>query len=158
MVQDRLKKNKHNRERYKKDPIYREKSRMVSRKWYYENKDNPEFKQKQREKSESYREKAKPQIRWGNLRARYGLTVEQYNEMLQSQNGVCAICGGINPEGRNLCVDHNHITGKFRGLLCTTCNVALGGFKADSGDGIDILLSAISYLKNNDVCEESNGE
>lgn len=55
----------------------------------------------------------------------YGITINQYNEMLENQNGVCKICSGINKSGRALVVDHNHKTGEVRALLCTGCNVKL---------------------------------
>lgn len=71
----------------------------------------------------------------------YGLTLEQYNDMLVNQVGVCAICKE-KPADRRLSVDHNHKTGKVRGLLCRNCNTALGGFK----DSVLILKSAIEYL------------
>jgi len=67
---------------------------------------------------EIYRRKA--------LRENYGLTVQQYEEMLKSQNGLCACCGQPPPTGRRLCVDHDHKTGKIRGLLCDGCNVTTG--------------------------------
>lgn len=82
-----------------------------------------------------------------NLRYEYGLTVEQYDAMLASQNGVCAICKKRETftrsgKKRRLCVDHCHDTGLNRGLLCGKCNVALGYFT----DSIPMLESAISYL------------
>lgn len=78
------------------------------------------------------------------------ITLEEYNTLLKKQNGVCAICG--NPEyvtmadgkPRNLAVDHNHETGKIRGLLCTNCNKGLGHFK----DNIEKLKIAINYLES----------
>jgi hypothetical protein len=77
----------------------------------------------------------------------YGLTIENYKTMLDSQGHVCAICGkaadGMGAKLRNLCVDHCHITGKIRGLLCTKCNSGLGHFK----DNIQYLENAIIYLK-----------
>lgn len=55
----------------------------------------------------------------------YGITVQDYDRMLTRQRGVCAIC--LKPEkNRMLAVDHDHDTGRVRGLLCTTCNNALG--------------------------------
>lgn len=60
--------------------------------------------------------------------------------MLESQGSVCAICGCLPP----LCVDHNHVTGVVRGLLCRNCNLALGGFK----DNPDSLRKAITYLES----------
>ena len=77
----------------------------------------------------------------------YGITGEQFNEMLEGQNGVCAICE--RPETttrmgklRPLCIDHNHKTGKIRGLLCSNCNQALGKFK----DNPETLMRAAKYL------------
>jgi hypothetical protein len=73
-----------------------------------------------------------------------GITVKQYLEMFRSHNGCCDICGVPNLElKRNLAIDHDHITGKIRGLLCINCNMALGGFR----DNPEILEKAISYLK-----------
>ena len=72
----------------------------------------------------------------------YGVTVEEYNLMLGHQGGVCALCG--RPPGKKpLAVDHDHETGKVRGLLCQNCNVGLGCF----GDSVPILEGAIKYLQ-----------
>lgn len=82
-----------------------------------------------------------------NLANKFNLTLEQYDEMFKSQNGVCAICQ--NPTmikiERRLAVDHDHSTGKVRGLLCDHCNRGLGFFK----DNIDNLYKAIKYLDQN---------
>jgi hypothetical protein len=56
------------------------------------------------------------------FKTRYGITVEQWDEMFLSQGGVCAIC---KQEMRRPCVDHSHTTGDVRGLLCHPCNVKL---------------------------------
>lgn len=69
----------------------------------------------------------------------YGITGEQYKNMLVSQNGVCAICAG----SVRLSVDHCHITDVVRGILCCHCNRGLGGFH-DSAEG---LQKAILYLQ-----------
>ena len=61
--------------------------------------------------------------------------------MFEKQGGCCAICGGVNVNGRRLAVDHEHETGKVRGLLCDKCNLAIGLF-----DDINNLASAIKYL------------
>lgn len=82
----------------------------------------------------------------------YDLTLGQVNEMFVKQKGCCAICGIHYSElHRRLDIDHNHITGNVRGLLCHKCNVLMGMVLADSGEALDILCSAISYLKNNGV-------
>lgn len=74
---------------------------------------------------------------------RMGLTPEEFDNKLSEQNGVCAICGGVNPNGRRLFIDHNHDTGVIRGLLCNHCNNGIGNFQ----ENIEFLNSAISYLK-----------
>jgi len=71
----------------------------------------------------------------------YGITLEQYEQMLIEQDHKCAICGE-KPE-RTLHTDHCHETDKVRGLLCRSCNVGLGHFK----DDINRLAAAIEYLK-----------
>lgn len=82
---------------------------------------------------------------------KYGLSLEDYNNMLVVQHGVCVICGDLEKTSHstglvhNLSVDHNHQTGKVRGLLCHHCNTGLGGFK----DNILLLEKAIQYLKMN---------
>lgn len=58
------------------------------------------------------------------LKKKYGLTLEQYHEILKKQDGKCAICKCL-PNGNHLAVDHNHETGKIRGLLCMKCNSVL---------------------------------
>jgi hypothetical protein len=80
-----------------------------------------------------------------NLRNKFGMTVEQYNEILDKQEGKCAICGSTPDNlGKRLAVDHDHVSGKKRGLLCTTCNVVLGLFK----DNVARFVSAVEYLQN----------
>lgn len=85
-----------------------------------------------------------------HLRRKYSMTVQEYNEMLSAQGGVCKICGlkcdrKYKDERRKtfpLCVDHDHKTGKVRGLLCNKCNVGLALFKENKMN----LAKAISYL------------
>ena len=72
----------------------------------------------------------------------YGLSNEQYEEMLSAQSGVCAICEKGCPTGKSLAVDHDHLSGRIRGLLCADCNGALGHFKDDPA----LLRRAIVYL------------
>lgn len=80
-----------------------------------------------------------------NLRKNFGVTTEEYDAILTHQGGVCAICGTA-PRKKRLAVDHDHKTGKIRGLLCTQCNHrVLGGAK----DDVNILRGAVKYLEKN---------
>lgn len=72
------------------------------------------------------------------LMSRYRITVEQYEGMVEAQEGRCAICGRERP----LVVDHCHVTGQIRGLLCMTCNIAVGHIEND-----DILEALQDYLQ-----------
>jgi hypothetical protein len=57
------------------------------------------------------------------LQQNFGIDLEIYNQMLESQNSVCAICGGEEKPCSGLAVDHDHATGKIRALLCSHCNL-----------------------------------
>ena len=84
-------------------------------------------------------------IRGYRLKGLYGITIAEYDALVIAQGGVCAICKTSPSEKKNhvgLYVDHNHTTGKVRGLLCRDCNSALGLFQ----DSQDVLKAAISYL------------
>ena len=61
----------------------------------------------------------------------YGISIDEYDKLFESQNGVCKICNKSCATGRRLSVDHDHTTGKVRGLLCRNCNVALGYLQDD---------------------------
>ena len=79
-----------------------------------------------------------------DLTRNYGITHEVYLEMLAKQDGCCKICNITeNEHGKRLHVDHNHTTGKIRGLLCSRCNTAIGHFKEDP----DIIQKAIDYIE-----------
>ena len=78
---------------------------------------------------------------WSRLETRYGVTREEYETLLKKQNGVCAICGGVNSNGARLHVDHDHNSGAVRGLLCVGCNMQLGVL-----DKQDWCLAAYAYL------------
>ena len=71
---------------------------------------------------------------------RQGITDFEFEQMVENQNGVCAICN----KNCKLCLDHDHGTGAIRGLLCNSCNCGLGFFK----DNKTFLESAIYYLNN----------
>jgi len=86
-----------------------------------------------RERPASYSVKRKDRFK------AYGITKEQYDSMLTEQRNKCKICN----EGKKLHIDHCHVTGKVRGLLCQNCNTLLGHAKESN----DILLNAVAYLK-----------
>ncbi len=95
-------------------------------------------------------EEGKNKKRANKLVKRYSMTVEQYNHLLKEQNYKCAICGSSTPNRksiRHFIVDHNHITGEIRGLLCSFCNSGLGYLQADLGK--QFLVNAIDYYENN---------
>lgn len=101
--------------------------------------------EKYKEYRKNYRatQKAKDARRNQLLLKNFNITLEQYNEMLLSQNSVCAICFKHDEkEVRSLAVDHCHKTGKIRGLLCRYCNQALGILN----DDIERIKKAVEYL------------
>lgn len=77
------------------------------------------------------------------LQRKYGLTAEEYDGLLDVADGRCPIC---RKETRKLVVDHDHTTGKVRGLICAGCNTGLGFFE----DSVDSLTNAILYLERQD--------
>ena len=107
-------------------------AREMKKVCYDRQKRNPDFQEK---------------IRNRHLKRIYGITVDQYTEMLYNQNGRCKICGRIkNTDKRKafMHVDHCHKTGKVRGVLCGQCNSMLG----NANDDVSILYKAIEYIKN----------
>lgn len=94
-----------------------------------------------------YKGSGKERNRESQLRNKYGITVEQYDQMLTEQNHSCKICGThFDDNGRALPVDHCHTTGRVRALLCDPCNKALGLLKED----INIMKNMIEYVET--VC------
>ena len=120
------KKNEARRLKYATDENYRKKH-LINVKKYYEN---------------------NPDIRLNQRMRRFGITAQDYKNMIEKQDYKCAICGSEIGDslGNRLYVDHNHKTGKVRGLLCSECNFGIGKFK----DNISILKKAVKYLEEND--------
>lgn len=92
-------------------------------------------------------ENAQLSQRGRNLKHKYGITLEEYEAMLLKQNHKCAICG--TPDAKttskaqnSFCVDHDHVTGEVRGLLCSNCNRGLGLL----GDTVEALKKALKYI------------
>jgi len=81
-----------------------------------------------------------------HLKRNYGITLNEYNQMLVEQEHRCRTCGTTEPGGKygKFMVDHSHNTGEVRGLLCKSCNIALG----EVGDNINTLQKMIEYLQN----------
>lgn len=88
------------------------------------------------------KEDRKNHIRKSQLKKDFNLSIDGYNILLQKQNGVCAICLLKCSTGRNLCVDHDHVTKEVRGLLCFKCNTTIGRFN----DNKEIIMRAFDYL------------
>ena len=79
-----------------------------------------------------------------SFKSRYNITTEEYNDKFKEQEGKCEICGKHQKDlDRALCVDHNHDTGKNRGLLCSNCNSMLG-FALDK---TSILINGSKYIQ-----------
>lgn len=90
-----------------------------------------------------------PRYREHDKLKKFGITVEDYDKMLERQNGVCAICKRsphvvLNGAIKRLAVDHDHITGRVRGLLCDHCNRGMGLLR----DSIETLEGAAEYLRS----------
>lgn len=83
------------------------------------------------------------QWREGYRRRKFGLEPGEFDEMLRTQMGCCAICLTDAPNGKGWCVDHDHETGRVRGILCHSCNVALGHL----GDDPNRVRAALAYLE-----------
>jgi hypothetical protein len=124
-MRDQAQKSAYNKAYYQK---YKERLRSVGRKTYLRHRDV--ILADRKENWAKYKSI--------ELKSNFGITYDEYSTMLQNQNGVCAIC--FQPETtksrtkgkiRLLAVDHNHVTGKVRGLLCSGCNQAIGLLKDD---------------------------
>lgn len=132
--------NKVNREYYKNN---KERLLKLGLEW---KKNNPD---KRKKHVYNWREK-NPEKYLEHMLKRFNLTLDQYKNMLSEQSNVCKICMkpeiGIDPRNnkiKRLSIDHNHNTGKVRGLLCQKCNTMIGFFNED----INILKNAIKYLE-----------
>lgn len=138
---------------------HREKRISTSIRWKQKNKgDYNEWVRNDRKKNpEKYRKYERThQEKYGKKRgvtldilSYYKITLDQYEKLFTDQNHFCAVCN--KPETRKgrsgdiarLCLDHDHKTGKIRGLLCHSCNTGIGKFK----DDIELLQKAILYLE-----------
>jgi Recombination endonuclease VII len=115
--------NARRRERRAQEPDYREKGNARCRAYYHARKHDSES-----------------PVRTGHLKRRFGISAAEYDALLAQQGGACAICRRRSKY--RLCVDHCHLTGRIRGLLCYSCNLALGHLKDDQAS----LVAALAYL------------
>ena len=100
----------------------------------------------------NYRSQYPEKIKDTKLKQDFGITLEQYNKKLLSQDGACAVCKL--PETQlwrgkkiSLSVDHDHTTGQVRGLLCMTCNRALGLLKENTLNMFQLILYSKKFQK-----------
>ena len=116
----------------------------VASKVYREN-----HKESLKTKKQEYRKSNPDQWRNRNLVSNYGISLIEYNQKLEDQKGVCAVCKTQESSKRNvkLSVDHNHSTGKIRGLLCSRCNRSLGLLR----DDFNVVLTMAKYLQEHDA-------
>jgi Recombination endonuclease VII len=123
-------------ERYLADPA-RAKARV--KQWQQENADrvNTYWRKRRQEPEVKRRE------REAYLKRKFGISLDEYDAMLAEQGGVCAVCFREPTPGISLHVDHDHETGRIRGLLCFRCNNALGDLEDDPA----LLRSAARYLE-----------
>jgi arsenate reductase-like glutaredoxin family protein len=107
------------------------------------NRDPEDVKRRAKESRKKYFQENKEYFRKYNLKWKYDLTTEQYNQLLNEQEYKCKVCNKLLGTGRNVHIDHDHTTGKVRSILCRKCNTALGMVN----DDIAILQNLINYLK-----------
>ncbi len=149
------------------DPDYNKARKRV---WYVANRDISIMRAKgRRVQSEQWRQENKPRTnarmtRWRrdtvagvnrveheSLMRRFrehGLTLDQYHAIVEKQDFCCAICGEVPTDNcggshDGFHIDHHHVTGKVRGLLCGTCNVGIGMLK----DSSEVIIKAAEYLE-----------
>lgn len=115
-----------------------------------------DWRERNKDKREAWNVKAREERYFfaKHLKAKFGLTLSDYDSLIAKQDNLCAIC--LKPETRKgkkksdgflpLAVDHCHETGKIRALLCGACNTSLGLLRED----VTILESMISYLKEHE--------
>lgn len=103
----------------------------------------PYTEERKRKCREHYQARKETTIRDYKLRRDFGITLTDYQRMYALQRGRCAICATTPEEGKRLFVDHDHSTGKVRGLLCHHCNSLLGYAR----DDVTNLINSIRYLQ-----------
>lgn len=123
--------------KYEQSPKGRAAAKRGSEK--YEQKPKRKAGKKRNAKEHELTSKCKEYRRKYYLKHTYGITLADYDEMLEQQRGGCAICGGVSSDGSRLAVDHDHETGEVRGLLCMNCNLKLGWYDKNK-QNVDVYL------------------
>jgi hypothetical protein len=90
------------------------------------------------------------QVRESQLKNLYGITAQEYNTLIEDQSGRCAICSKDFQSSKHTHLDHCHLTGKIRGILCSNCNRGIGLLK----DSVQILENAVQYLNQHSTEEQ----
>lgn len=130
-------------------PDCKECKKGYRKKWYEANRGavlakNKEWLAKNPGHSREWYRNNKQIARNWQLNRDFGISLDQYNKMLQDQSSKCKICNVSQDETpKNFAVDHCHLTNKIRGLLCQNCNLGIGYFR----DNHEILNKALKYLK-----------
>jgi|ERR1700689_1341081 len=119
----------------------------IAARWHSEKQQDPEYREQKNRRAVAWRaankgEKLRRANKNANLKQLYGITLEQFEAMLAAQRNRCAICLRRFTNARDTHVDHNHVTGVVRGILCTSCNNGLGRFRDDPA----VLRRAARYL------------
>jgi hypothetical protein len=122
----------------KADPEWRATKAEACKAYYQENRDTVLAQAKEARRRPAAQRRARERA----FQKAYGISLDDYEEMLAAQGNACAICREVCVTGRALAVDHDHETGQVRGLLCANCNRAIGMFQDDP----DRLLDAATYL------------
>jgi len=101
------------------------------------------------ERQRLYKKNNPDKVKCAQLRYKYGISLNEWKQIFEAQDYKCLICKATEPSGRGWHTDHDHNTGKIRGILCNHCNVGLGAFK----DSPELLIEASNYLR-----KEANGQ
>jgi hypothetical protein len=134
----------------------KEQLKEYKKQYYLENKDNISEQAKKhyienkeciKKRVKKYRLNNPDKLKDAALKRKFGITLDEYNVLLSKQKHRCAICKSFDvgrKDAKYFHVDHDHRTGKVRGLLCSKCNTALGLFN----ENVTLLKKAIKYLDN----------
>lgn len=149
-AREQTEEHKQNRREWQKKYRMTPEAKEYKRKYSQQYLANPGNKQRKK----NYYLNNKPRKKELDIKKLYGLTIQEYNDLLTKQNNKCEICHKeFDPtQPRSICIDHNHTTNKVRGLLCLHCNFTIGLAKENKR----ILQNAIEYLKAGEESHETN--